>query len=223
MTEILDMLFEKQDDKYKDFQGSLIPGQEKIIGVRTPELRKLAKEISRMDICEEFLKEVPHEYFEENQLHFFIISEYRDFEACIKAVEEFLPYVDNWATCDQSSPKIFKKHKNEIIPYIEKWIDSGRTYHIRYGIRMYMIFFLDEDFKPEYLRRVCKIKSTEYYVNMMIAWYLATALAKQWEETIKVIEEQKLDKWVQNKAIQKACESFRVTKEHKQYLRTLKK
>lgn len=225
MQQILDMLYENQDAKYRDFQGALIPGQnvKNMIGVRTPELRKLAKEISKMDICQEFLNEVPHEYFEENQLHIFIISEYKNFDECVNAIERFLPYVDNWATCDQSSPKVFKKNKSEILKYSYKWIDSGQTYTIRYGIRMLMNLFLDDDFKPEYIDKVCSVKSDEYYVNMMVAWYLATALAKQWEATVKVIESKELDKWVQNKAIQKACESFRVSKEHKDYLRTLKK
>lgn len=224
MKEIIDMLMEQQDKKYCEFQSSLIPGkaQNTMIGVRTPALRKLAKEISNMDICEAFLQEVPHNYFEENQLHIFVISEYKDFLQCVQAIEDFLPYIDNWATCDQSSPKVFKKHKEALMPYIEKWMASKETYTIRYGIRMLMNLFLDEDFKPEYLQRVCAIKSEEYYVNMMIAWYLATALAKQWEATVKVIESKCLAPWVQNKAIQKACESFRVSDEHKTYLRTLK-
>lgn len=225
MKEIVELLMAQQDKKYCKFQSGLIPGTDgdTMIGVCTPALRKLAKEIAKMDICEAFLQEVPHKYFEEKQLHMFIISEYKDFATCVQAIENYLPYVDNWATCDQSTPKVFKKHKEELLPYIDRWMESEETYTIRYGIRMLMNEFLDGDFKPEYLEKVCRVQSEEYYVNMMIAWYMATALAKQWEATVQVLEKQVLSPWVHNKSIQKACESFRVSDAHKTYLRSLKR
>lgn len=222
--EIQSKLFELQDKKYRDFQSGLIPGVDgfEAIGVRTPELRKYAKELVKREDIEEFMNDLPHKYFDENQLHAFIISEIKDFDKCMEELEKFLPYVNNWATCDQMSPKVFKKHKNELLKYIEKWMKSKETYTIRFAIGMLMQHFLDEDFDPKYLKAVSKIKSDEYYINMMIAWYFATALAKQYEATIPYIQEKKLDKWVHNKTIQKAIESYRITAEQKEYLRTLK-
>lgn len=222
--EILEKLYERQDTEYRYFQMKLIPSEEKLkaIGVRTPELRKLAKEFIKRENITEFLNDLPHRYFDENQLHVFIISEIKDFGECIAEVEKFLPYVNNWATCDQMSPKIFKKHKGELLPYINKWIKSGSTYIVRFSIGMLMAHYLDEEFKPEYAEKVAKVKSGEYYINMMRAWYFATALAKQYDSVIGFIENKKLDMWTHNKAIQKCVESRRITPEQKEYLKSLK-
>ena len=221
---IVDDLFKMKDKEYRDFQVKLIPGKtvDVMIGVRTPDLRKYAKELVKEGKYEDFLKDLPHKYFDENQLHAFILSEIKDYDECIEYVERFLPYVDNWATCDQMSPKVFKKNKDKLLERIKVWIKSDKTYTIRFGIGMLMQHYLDEDFKKEYLKWVSEIKSEEYYVNMMIAWYFATALAKQYEETIKYIEKQKLDKWTHNKTIQKSVESYRITDNQKNYLRSLK-
>ena len=224
MNKIQKELFYMQDKEYRDFQVKLIPGSsiDKMIGVRTPELRKYAKKIVKENNYESFLNSLPHEYFDENQLHAFILSELKDYEECMTAIKVFLPYVDNWATCDQMSPKVFKKHKEELLKEIKVWIKSKETYTIRFGIGMLMQYFLDEDFKKEYLDLVSKTKSKEYYVNMMIAWFFATALAKQYKETIPYIENNVLEKWTHNKTIQKAIESYRITEEQKEYLRSLK-
>ena len=214
-----------QDKGYREMQVTIIPtvDADSIIGVRTPALRQLAKEFSKREDIIEFLSDLPHKFFEENQLHAFILSGMKDAERCIRLVDEFLPYVDNWATCDQMSPKIFKKHKQLLLEYVDKWIKSDHTYVKRFAIGMLMEHFLDEDFKTSYLTKVSKIRSEEYYVNMMIAWYFATALAKQYEDTLPFIEKQKLDKWTHNKSIQKAVESYRITPEQKEYLKTLKR
>ena len=214
-----------QDKGYREMQVTIIPtiDADSIIGVRTPALRQLAKEFSKREDVSEFLSDLPHKFFEENQLHAFILSGMKDAESCIKLVDEFLPYVDNWATCDQMSPKVFKKHKKILLEYVDKWIRSDHTYVKRFAIGMLMEHFLDEDFKTSYLTKVSKIRSEEYYVNMMIAWYFATALAKQYEDTLPFIEKQKLDKWTHNKSIQKAVESYRITPEQKEYLKTLKR
>ena len=214
-----------QDKGYREMQVTIIPtiDADSIIGVRTPALRQLAKEFSKREDVSEFLSDLPHKFFEENQLHAFILSGMKDAESCIKLVDEFLPYVDNWATCDQMSPKVFKKHKKLLLEYVDKWIRSDHTYVKRFAIGMLMEHFLDEDFKTSYLTKVSKIRSEEYYVNMMIAWYFATALAKQYEDTLPFIEKQKLDKWTHNKSIQKAVESYRITPEQKEYLKTLKR
>lgn len=219
--EIRSRLFALQDVKYRDFQSGLIPNipPETMIGVRTPELRQLAKEVG---INEDFLAALPHQYFDENQLHAFIISAIRDKSECLRRAEEFLPYVDNWATCDQMSLKCFKKSPEELLPRIRIWIKSPHTYTVRFGVGCLMEFFLDEHFSPEYIELVSEIRSDEYYVNMMIAWYFATALAKQYETAVGYIERRSLDPWVHRKAVQKAIESYRVTDEHKQYLRTLR-
>ena len=225
MKEIIDLLMELKDEEYGIFHRRLVPNlePEKIIGVRTPVLRKLAKQISRESYCEEFLMELPHTYYEENQLHGFILSEMKDFDECIQKLQVFLPFIDNWATCDQTSPKIFKKRKTDLLPYITKWLQSEHTYTIRFGIGMLMQHFLDEDFSPDYLCMVSGIRSEEYYVNMEIAWYMATALAKQWDATVPYIEEGRMDKWVHNKTIQKSRESYRITAEQKEYLKEFKK
>lgn len=217
-------LFEMQDQGYKEFQRKLIPtmDSEKMIGIRTPILRKYVKEIKGSDVAEKFLSNLPHTYYEENNVHAFLIELIEDYEECIKEVNRFLPYIDNWATCDSMSPKIFKKNKTKLLDEIRRWIDSDQTYTIRFGVEMLMKLYLDVDFKPEYLEWVARVSSEAYYVKMMSAWYFATALAKQYEDTIVYIEEQRLEKWTHNKAIQKAIESFRITDKQKEYLRTLK-
>lgn len=223
--EIRKELKKLQDKGYREMQVTIIPTLEadSIIGVRTPALRQLAKEYAKREDISVFLSDLPHKFFEENQLHAFILSGMKDAESCIRLVDEFLPYVDNWATCDQMSPKVFKKHKQLLLEYVDKWIRSEHTYVKRFAIGMLMEHFLDEDFKTSYLTKVSKIRSEEYYVNMMIAWYFATALAKQYEDTLPFIEKQKLDKWTHNKSIQKAVESYRITPEQKEYLKTLKR
>ena len=223
--EIRKELKKLQDKGYREMQVTIIPTLEadSIIGVRTPALRQLAKELAKREDISEFLSDLPHKFFEENQLHAFILSGMKDAESCIRLVDVFLPYVDNWATCDQMSPKVFKKHKQLLLEYVDKWIRSEHTYVKRLTIGMLMEHFLDEDFKTSYLTKVSKIRSEEYYVNMMIAWYFATALAKQYEDTLPFIEKQKLDKWTHNKSIQKAVESYRITPEQKEYLKTLKR
>ena len=222
--EIRQRLFELQDVSYRDFQVKLIPTveTESMIGVRTPALRKLAREYGRRDEIGVFLQDLPHKYFDENQLHAFIISGIKDFETCIMYVEKFLPYVDNWATCDQMSPTVFKKKRQELLPYIREWMKSDRTYTVRFGIGMLMQHYLDEDFDPSYPEMVAGIKSEEYYISMMIAWYFATALAKQYDTVLPYIEEKRLDSQSHNRAIQKAVESYRITQEQKAYLKTLK-
>ena len=214
-----------QDEGYRDMQITIIPtvDPDSIIGVRTPALRALAKELSKREDIDTFLNDLPHKYFEENQLHAFILSGMKDAAKAIELVDKFLPFVDNWATCDQMSPKVFKKHKDLLLEYTDKWIKSDLTYVKRFGIGMLMEHFLDEDFKTTYLTKVSKIRSDEYYVNMMIAWYFATALAKQYDATLPYIEKQKLDIWTHNKSIQKAVESYRITPEQKDYLKTLKR
>ena len=217
-------LFNLQDKKYRDFQGKLLPtvSPDSIIGVRTPELRKLAKKFAKEEKISEFLNNLPHKYFDENQLHAFIISEIKDYKKCIEELNKFLPFIDNWATCDQLSPKIFKKNKADLLKEINKWISSTHTYTVRFGIGMLMQHFLDEDFDIKYPKTIAKIRSEEYYINMMIAWYFATALAKQYESIIPFIENKKLDKWTHNRSIQKAVESYRITPEQKEYLKSLK-
>jgi 3-methyladenine DNA glycosylase AlkD len=223
--EITTKLFSLQDTAYRDFQVKLIPGMdaEKEIGVRTPELRKLAKELAKREDIREFLNDLPHQYFDENQLHAFILSGEKDFEKCMEDLERFLPYVDNWATCDQTSPKVFRKHRKELLESINRWIESEHTYTVRFAIKMLMEHFLDEDFDPAYPEMVAEVRSEEYYIRMMIAWYFATALAKQYEAVLPYLEQKKLDVWTHNKTIQKAVESYRITEEQKIYLKSLKR
>ena len=203
-----ELLFQLQDKGYRDFQSKLIPTipVETIIGVRIPAIRKLAKEYGKDPESVEFLKQLPHTYYDENILHALLVAEIKDYEVCVKEVERFLPYVDNWAVCDIFSPKVFRKNKDKLIDKIREW----------------MTHFLDEDFRVEYLEIPATVHSEEYYVNMMIAWFYATALAKQWDATIGYIEDQRLDTWTHNKTIQKARESYRITPEQKEYLKTLK-
>lgn len=221
MEEIQKHLFELQDMAYRDFHSRLMPDidKETVIGIRVPVLRKYAKSIAGTELSEKFIKELPHCYYEENNLHMMLITGIKDYDRCISEIERFLPYIDNWATCDFPAPKCFENHKEELLPVIKRWIASGETYTIRYGIGMLMRLYLDEDFEPEYVKLVAGVESDEYYVNMMIAWYMATALAKQWDAVIPYIEEHRMSDWVHRKTIQKAVESYRITDEQKRYLK----
>ncbi len=221
---IVSELFRMQDKKYAAMQRKIIPTVEadRIIGVRTPELKTCARLLCKDEDTDEFLSCLPHWYFEENQLHAFVISLEKDFDRCMEEVEWFLPFVDNWATCDQLLPNAFKKEPERLLPYIRVWIQSGETYTVRFSIGMLMRFFLDERFDLEYADMVAELESQEYYVNMMKAWYFATAMAKQYASILPYFEERKLDDWTHNKAIQKSVESYRITDEQKQYLKTLK-
>ena len=221
MKEIQQQLFELQDMAYRDFHSRLMPDidKETVIGIRVPMLRKYAKSIAGTELSEKFIKELPHRYYEENNLHMMLITGIKDYEKCLSEIERFLPYIDNWATCDFPAPKCFEDHKEELLPVIKRWIASSETYTVRYGIGMLMRLYLDEDFDPEYVRLVVGVKSDEYYVNMMIAWYMATALAKQWDAVIPYIEDHCMSDWVHRKTIQKAVESYRITDEQKKYLK----
>ena len=216
-------LFENRDEKFQSFQARLIPNipGESIIGVRTPLLRKMAKRLYSEE-AEDFLADVPHKYFEENQLHFFILSHIKDYDSCVSRVEGFLPYVDNWATCDQGSFPIFAKHKEEILEKIKVWIGSEHTYTVRFAVKLLMQFFLDGDFRDEYAEMAAGVRHEDYYVKMMVAWYFATALAKQYDRIIPFFEERRLDPTVHRKAIQKAVESYRISDEKTKYLKSLK-
>ena len=227
MQEITTQLFIMQDNEYKEFHGRLMPtvNPDTILGIRVPILRKfsnqLAKSLSKEKLLE-FMNELPHKYYEENNIHAFLIEKIKDFDECIVALEKFLPFVDNWSTCDMMNPKILKKNTQQLFCKIKEWITSPNVYTIRYGIGMLIRYFLDDNFKTEYLDMVAAVKSDEYYVNMMKAWFFATALAKQYEATLPYIKEKRLDNWSHNKAIQKSIESFRVPKEHKEELRRYK-
>lgn len=222
--EIVAELFRMQDKDYALMQTKIIPtvASDRIIGVRTPALRTFAKSLYKDSDINAFLSCVPHQYFDEDQLHAFVLSLEKDFDKCIAEVDAFLPYIDNWATCDQLSPRVFKKEPEKLLPYIQSWIKSDRTYTVRFAIGMLMQHFLDEKFDVKYADMAAEVRSEEYYVNMMIAWYFATALAKQYELILPYLEEKRLDDWVHNKAIQKSVESYRITDEQKAYLKTLK-
>lgn len=222
---ITEELFSLKDEAYKDFQAKLVPtiSKETIIGVRVPVLRKFAKDLIKKGKEGEFLSSLPHTYYDENMLHSILLSESKDFTTCVERINSFLPFVDNWAVCDILSPKIFKKNREDLLPFIKKWISSKHTYTCRFGLGMLMSHFLEEDFKSEYLRLVAEVESEEYYVNMMVAWFFATALAKQWKESVLYLEEKRLSPWVHNKTIQKAVESYRISKEEKEYLRGLRR
>ena len=194
-----------------------------VIGIRTPVLRRFASDYAKTPDAAEFLASLPHTYYEENNLHAFLIEKIRDFDQALAALEAFLPYIDNWATCDALAPKVFAKHTDELLPHIESWIASEKTYTVRYGLGALMRYYLDEHFKPEYLTLAASVRSEEYYVNMMIAWFFATALAKQYDAALQILLEHKLDIWTHNKAIQKARESYRITDAQKAYLSTLKR
>ena len=211
-------------EEYRDFQSKLVPNipKETILGVKTPDMRKIAKEINNTKEAEEFLSHLPHEYYEENLVHFFLIAMIKDFDECVKAVERFLPYVDCWPVCDQSSPKVFAKNHEKLLPLIKKWLGSDHVYTVRFGLRMLMNEFLGDDFEPEYLGWAADVSGEDYYIKMMVAWYFATALAKKYDESVVYIEERRLDPWTHKKAIQKAVESFRVSDEHKEYLKTFR-
>ena len=222
---IYDRLIKHGDPEFRDFQSKLVPNVpiETMIGVRTPDMRAIAKELHGTKEGEEFLASLPHKYYEENVIHFFMIALIKDFDQCIRATEQFLPYVDCWPVSDQSSPKVFKKYHEKLLPYVKKWIDSEHVYTARFGIRMLMNEYLGEDFQEEYLQWVAAKEGEDYYLKMMVAWYFATALAKQYDASVRYIEQNKLEVWTHNKAIQKAVESFRVTDEHKAWLKSLKR
>ena len=224
MEEIREQLFQLKEEKYQKFQSKLIPSinPDSMIGVRTPYLKKIAKDFRKREGIEKFLKELPHEYFEENQIHAFFIAEEKNMEECVKEVNLFLPYVDNWATCDQLNPKVFKFYKKELMEEIKVWLNSEEEYTVRFGIKMLMDHFLDKDYLKEYSDMVAKIAREEYYIRMMIAWYFATALAKQYENSLSYFTEKTLEKWIHNKALQKAMESNRIENKKKEYLKTLK-
>lgn len=217
-------LFKLQDLKYGEFHSKLIPNVDSktIIGVCVPELRKFSKEISKNPKHQMFLNILPHKYYEENNLHGFIIENIKDYDEVIYRLEQFFPYINNWATCDLISPKIFKKHLQELLVKIKEWIKSNYIYEVRFAIKMLLTFYLDSNFSEEHFKMICKVKTDNYYINMMIAWYFATALAKQYETAVKYIEEKELSVWVHNKTIQKAIESHRITDNTKDYLKTLK-
>ena len=221
LTKLQKQLFELQDLKYRDFHSKLMPETDKetVIGIRTPVLRKFAKEFAGTSEVEAFLRQLPHRYYEENNLHMMLITGIKDYEKCMEEIQRFLPCIDNWATCDYPAPKCFARHKDQVLEEAKRWISSGETYVIRYGIGMLMRLFLDEDFSSEYLEMAAAVQSQEYYVNMMIAWYFATALAKQWDATVPYIEQHKLSDWVHRKTVQKAVESYRITPEQKEYLK----
>ena len=223
-TDLQKELFALQDLKYKEFHQKLMPtvNPDKVIGIRTPALRKFAREFGKRAEAKEFIKNLPHKYYEEDNLHAFLLEEIKDYEKLIRELNNFLPFVDNWATCDMLRPKILKKHKTELLKEIKIWLNSKDTYTIRFAVNCLMLYYLEEDFKPEYLQWVKNIESKEYYINMVRAWYFATALAKQYDETVKILENNTLDKWTHNKTIQKAIESYRITNEQKAYLKTLK-
>jgi len=224
MRSVYKMLMEYRDTAYRDFQAKLVPNIDKksIIGVRTPDMKKVAKEMFATKEGEQFLKHLPHKYYEENLVHFFMIAMIKDLDECINAVDDFLPYVDCWPVSDQASPKVFKKHHAELIRHVERWIGSDHIYTSRFGMRMLMNEYLGDDFEDRYPQWVAEKKADDYYLKMMQAWYFATALAKKYDEVIGYFEEKKLETWTHNKAIQKAIESYRVSDEHKLYLRSLK-
>ncbi len=225
MKQIKEMLFALQDKGYAALTARTAPTLDPatIIGVRVPQVRALTKSLKNDPVVDLFLAELPHRYYDENMLHGLLVSEIKDFDTCIEATDRFLPYVDNWAVCDIMSPKVFKKNKEKLVPKIREWAASERVYTCRFGLEMLMSHFLDEDFRSEYLEIPASVQSEEYYVNMMIAWFFATALAKQWDSTIPYLEKEALGTWVHNKTIQKAIESYRITDEQKAYLRTLKR
>lgn len=221
---LFDRLTEEKNAAYREFQVKLVPNipPETVLGVKTPQLRKIAKEVFESENRDAFLLDLPHRYYEENLIHFFMLAMIRDFDACVCAVEEFLPFVDCWPVSDQSTPSVFRKNHQKLLPYIKNWIASEHVYTARFGIRMLMNEFLGDDFKEAYPALVASKKGDDYYLKMMIAWYFATALAKRYDETVPYFENRRLDEWVHRKAIQKAVESFRVTDEHKEYLKSLR-
>ena len=221
---VLEKLIAARDEGYRAFQAKLVPNisPETILGVRTPDMRRIAKETFRSGEKDAFLASLPHAYYEENLVHFFLIAMIRDFDECVWETERFLPYVDCWPVSDQATPKVFTKNHEKLLPYVRKWIASDHVYTARFGLRMLMNEFLGDDFREEYLDLAASVKSEEYYLRMMVAWFFATALAKRYDETLPYIEERRLDEWVHRMAVRKALESFRVTEEHKEHLRELR-
>ncbi len=218
---VYERLLSFQDEKYIDFQSKLVPNIDKntIIGVKTPQMKEIVKEVFGTEEATDFLKVLPHKYYEENLIHFFLIAKIKDFDECVREVERFLPYIDCWPVCDQGSPMVFKKNHDKLLPLIKKWIKSKHVYTARFGMRMLMNEFLNDDFKEEYLEWVASKTGDDYYLKMMVAWFFATALAKQYDSAVKYIENKRLDPWIQQKTIQKAIESYRVSDEHKEYLK----
>ncbi len=223
-NDIVNGMFALADEKYKNFQAKLIPNiaEETIMGIRTPVLRKYAKKFYKTEEREKFISDLPHRFYEENNLHAFFIEQEKDFETCIKLIDLFLPYIDNWATCDLMSPAVLRKNKKDLYEKIKEWIKSGKTYTVRYGLHMLMVHYLDDDFSPDCLLIASEVRSEEYYVNMMTAWFFATALAKRYEETLPYIKDHKLSRWCHNKTISKACESYRISADKKEYLRSFR-
>ena len=221
-ADIRDTLLSMGESEYREFSSKLMPTVDKnrVIGIRTPILRRYAKGLKNY---EDFLEELPHRYFEEDNLHAFLIEREKSFDRCIELLDAFLPHVDNWATCDSMKPKILKSEPQKLLAHIKRWILSADVYAVRYAINLLMSFYLDENFDKSYLELVAQVESDEYYINMMRAWYFATALAKQYDDTVIYLEENMLDTWTHNKTIQKAVESFRITEEQKLYLKTLKR
>lgn len=225
MNSIQKRLFEYKDDKYANFQVSLTPGikRQDCIGVRVPNVRKIAKQLIKDNEHILFLNELPHKYFDENMLHSILLSYTKDYKQCINYIDKFLPYIDNWAVCDSLSPKCFNNNKEDVIKHVKKYIKSKHTFTCRFAIKTLMTYYLNDDFLVEYHKMVCAVKIRDYYINMMQAWYFATALAYRWQDTIIYLENNELDIWTHNKTIQKAIESYRITDKQKQYLKTLKR
>ena len=223
-AEICGELFEMADSVYKDFHSKLIPtvDNDRIIGVRTPDLRKYAKTLKNSEKRLSFLDCLPHNFYDENNLHAFLIEQEKDFSSCVAELNRFLPYVDNWATCDMMNPKVLKTDKSALLREIKKWIVKDDIYSVRFGLKMLMDHFLDEDFSADYLELAASVKSDEYYINMMISWFFATALTKRYEETLPFIIDKRLSKFCHNKTISKACDSFRIAKKNKEYLKTFR-
>ena len=221
---IKNWLQNNKGQRLKDFNAKLIPNidKERVLGITIPKLKSFAKLLYKENNYKDFINELPHNYLEENHLHAFIIAEIKDFEECVLQLERFLPYIDNWATCDSLKPMVFKKNKDKLLVKINKWIKSQKTYTVRFATSMLLTHFLDEDFNPKHLQMVANVKSSEYYVNMIRAWYFATALAKQYDSALPYLTDNKLDVWTRNKTIQKAIESYRITKSQKDFLKTLK-
>ncbi len=224
MKEIIEKLKLIEDPKYAEFQSKLVPNcpKESFIGVRVPQLRNFAKEFEKDDKCREFLDEPPHETYDENLLHSILISRTQKFDICLTRLEAFLPFVDNWAVCDTMRPYIFAKNTDRLYEPMLRWIRSDLEYTCRFGLDMLMTYYLDKQFQPEYLEIAAQVKSDAYYVKMMVAWYFATALAKQWDASIGYIENRRLPEWTHKTTIRKACESYRITDEQKTYLKRLK-
>lgn len=222
--QIQNQLFSLADEAYKAFQQKLMPSvdPDTVIGIRTPELRRFAAKFAQTEEAKDFMANLPHTYYEENNLHAFLIEKITDFESAVTELNRFLPYVDNWATCDMMSPKIFSANKEKLLPVIERWISSSHTYMIRYGIVMIMKYFLDGEFSPRHLQKVADISSNEYYIEMAQAWYFAEALVKQYDHALPYLQKEWLSPFVHSKTISKACDSFRISDEKKKFLKTLR-